>query len=253
MARKKIVAGNWKMNNSLLDAVELVRGIQSGMKDVPDVEIILFPPFPFLKTVTDLLIQEEDFFTGAQNCSEHDKGAYTGEVSATMVRSVGCSYVIIGHSERRQHFYEDGSLLARKVKQALSAGLRIIYCFGEQLNERNSSNQDEVVRSQLTDVLKDFPIEKASQLVLAYEPVWAIGTGVNATARQAQEMHAFVRKTVAGLLNSDAAAQMPILYGGSCNPRNAGELFACADVDGGLIGGASLKAADFCAIAKSFT
>jgi triosephosphate isomerase (TIM) len=252
MARKKIVAGNWKMNTGLDEAVQLVRGIQACVADTEGVEKILFPPFPFLKTVADLLIEEQTIFTGAQNCSAHERGAYTGEVSAAMLHSVGCRYVLAGHSERRQYFGENSGQLSLKIGQALAHGLTVIFCVGEQLEERKANRHFTVVTSQLTEVLGSFPAEKSGNLVIAYEPVWAIGTGMTATAAQAQEMHAFVRKALAGIFNGEIASTMPILYGGSCNAGNARELFACADVDGGLIGGASLKAEEFCRIIKSF-
>jgi triosephosphate isomerase len=253
MARKKIVAGNWKMNTTLSEAVELVRGIQHGLKGAPSVEKILFPPHPYLKTVADLLIEEQDLFTGAQNCSAHERGAYTGEVSAAMLQSVGCRYVLIGHSERRQYFGENSDQLAMKVEQALKHELRIIYCVGEQLEQRSSESHLQVVKSQIIEVLQKLKIEQTDQLVLAYEPVWAIGTGMTATAEQAQEMHRFIRQTLATLFSEKAAQEIPILYGGSCNASNARQLFAGADVDGGLIGGASLKAAEFCAIVRAFS
>jgi triosephosphate isomerase (TIM) len=253
MHRKKIVAGNWKMNTTLEEAVELVRGVQAGAKNTPLVEKILFPPFPFLKTVSDLLIEDQDIVTGAQNCSAHERGAYTGEVSAAMLKSVGCSYVLVGHSERRQYFGENSGLLAMKIKQALGHELKVIYCVGEQLSERNAQSHFMVVKSQLSEVLQGLTPENAENIVIAYEPVWAIGTGVTANTTQAQEMHGLVRETLAQIFSKEIASNMPVLYGGSCNAQNAKQLFAEADVDGGLIGGASLKPEEFSHIIRSFS
>ena len=252
MPRRKIVAGNWKMNATLDEAINLVRGIQAGAKDTDTVTKILLPPFPFLKTVADLLIEDPQISTGAQNCSPHEKGAYTGEVSAAMLRSVGCRYVLAGHSERRQYYGENSGQIAMKVQQAIDHDLSVIYCVGELLEERRIESHFNVVKSQLTEVLQGFPPGKLDRLVVAYEPVWAIGTGVTASAAQAQEMHAHVRTVLGSVFGADHAKDISIVYGGSCNPQNARQLFACPDVDGGLIGGASLKADDFCAIIRSF-
>jgi triosephosphate isomerase (TIM) len=252
MSRKKIVAGNWKMNTTLDEAVTLVRAIQSGVKDTDHVTKILLPPFPFLKTISDLLIEEQYIFTGAQNCSAHEKGAYTGEVSAAMVRSTGCRFVLAGHSERRHYFGENSGQIAMKLRQALDHELTVIYCVGEQLGERKIDRHFSVVKSQLTEVLQGFPAQRVENLIIAYEPVWAIGTGMTATTSQAQEMHAFARGVLSEIFGQEAAAQIPILYGGSCNAQNAPQLFSCPDVDGGLIGGASLKADDYSAIIRAF-
>ncbi len=250
--RKKIVAGNWKMNTTAAEAEELVNGIITRLKPNPEVEKIVFPPYTFLESVNNVVALEENFYTGAQNCNEFAKGAYTGEVSAAMLASVGCNYVLVGHSERRTYFNETSRQLVLKIEQALLHDLKVIYCFGEQLSDRKSNSHFEVVSQQLQEVLHGFSHDKADQLVLAYEPVWAIGTGETATPAQAQEMHAFVRKTVGAIFSEEIATMIPILYGGSCNAQNAKELFSCPDVDGGLIGGASLKAEDFCIIADSF-
>ena len=250
--RKKIVAGNWKMNTTLEDAGQLVSDILENLPPQAAVEKIVFPPFPFLKNVAQLLAHADNFYLGAQNCSEHAHGAYTGEVSAGMLRSVGCQYVLIGHSERRMYFKERDEQLVLKIKEALHQGLKIIFCFGEQLTERKSNIHFDTVTAQLQAVLSHIPEQDMNRLILAYEPVWAIGTGETATPAQAQEMHAFVRNCVAGLFSEKMAQGLSILYGGSCNAQNARELFACQDVDGGLIGGASLKAMDFCKIAASF-
>lgn len=240
------------MNTDLNEASKLASAIRDNSKDIKGVEKIIFPPFTFLLALNELVKNDGVLAIGAQNCSEHDKGAYTGEVSASMLRSVGCNYVLVGHSERRTYFAETPEQLIGKIKIALQNNLNVVFCFGEQLLERKSAKHFETVKQQLEAVLTSFPQEKISNLVLAYEPVWAIGTGETATPAQAQEMHAFIRKTLTTVFSKEIAEQMPILYGGSCNAQNAKDLFACPDVDGGLIGGASLKAEDFCTIMKSF-
>jgi triosephosphate isomerase len=250
MSRKKIVAGNWKMNTSLTEASELVKRVVKEAGNAPVIKIF-FPPFTFLKPVADELTSSNDFFMGAQNCSEHEKGAYTGEISASMISSVGGKYVLVGHSERRTYFKESNEQLTQKIQQALKNNLVPVFCFGEQLAERKSDKHFDTVMEQLT-VLKNFPKEQVQNFVLAYEPVWAIGTGETATPQQAQEMHAYIRKTLSEMFDASLASGISILYGGSCNAQNAKELFSCADVDGGLIGGASLKAEDFCKIINSF-
>ncbi|MBX3163163.1 MAG: triose-phosphate isomerase [Bacteroidetes bacterium] len=252
MKRKKIVAGNWKMNTTKEEAEKLAASIVQSSQAFQGVEKIVFPPFPFLQAVKTIVNNTANFFVGAQNCNHHDKGAYTGEVSAAMLKSVGCDYVLIGHSERRQYFTEDNIQLLSKTEQALTNNLNVIFCFGEQLNERKNNQHFETVKKQLHGVLNFFPKNKTEQLVLAYEPVWAIGTGETATPAQAQEMHAFIRKTVAEIFSQEITEQISILYGGSCNAQNAPELFSCPDVDGGLIGGASLNADEFCKIIGSF-
>lgn len=252
MSRKKIVAGNWKMNKSLQEAKNLVERITEQVNEFDEVIKIIIPPFPYLESVHNLTAAKANFHTGAQNCHTHGGGAYTGEVSANMLASVGCEYVIIGHSERREYFKEKDADFILKLKEALKHNLRPIFCIGETIHERKTDNHFKVVTQQLTDVLKAFSLEEFSRFVLAYEPVWAIGTGETATAKQAQEMHAFIRGIITDVYDSAIAANVSILYGGSCNPQNAQELFACKDVDGGLIGGASLNADDFCKIIFSF-
>jgi triosephosphate isomerase len=239
------------MNTTLAEASQLVNGI---LENAPQngVEKIFFPPFPFAKPVADLISGKSGFSAGAQNCSEHAKGAYTGEVSAAMLASVGCRYVLVGHSERRTYFKESGEQLVMKVKEALANHLQVVFCFGEQLAERKSNKHFDTVKQQLEEVLSQFKEPDTGNVILAYEPVWAIGTGETASPQQAQEMHAYVRKCIASIFSENVAADIPILYGGSCNAQNAPELFACPDVDGGLIGGASLKADDFCKITTSF-
>jgi triosephosphate isomerase len=252
MERKKIVAGNWKMNLNWVEAFDLASAIKDKSATIKGVDKIIFPPFPYLQMLSVILNGREDFSVGAQNSSEFEKGAYTGEVSAAMIQSAGCQYVLVGHSERRAYFSETTEQHILKIDQCLKNNLKIVFCFGEQLSERKDKSHFETVEKQLRDVLSHFPQKMAGRLVLAYEPVWAIGTGETASPAQAQEMHAFVRKTVAGIFTEEISKNITILYGGSCNAQNAKELFACPDVDGGLIGGASLKADDFCTIMTSF-
>lgn len=250
--RRKIVAGNWKMNNTSPQALSLVDGIIANLDNETITEIIICPSFALIGTIHQHIKDLPKIKLGAQNCSEYESGAYTGEVSAQMLASTGCSSVIIGHSERRTYFNESNEQLTAKLKQALKFGLHPIFCIGENSEERTKEKQFDVVEEQLKSVLGNFEMKELKSLILAYEPVWAIGTGVTATSAQAQEMHSFIRNTIAALFNFDYAMALPILYGGSCNAQNAKELFACPDVDGGLIGGASLKAEDFCKIVSSF-
>ncbi len=251
MSRPKIVAGNWKMNTSFSEALALANTILDKAPE-SDVIKILFTPFPFLHPVHYLIQNKNHFFTGAQNCSEHSSGAYTGEVSAAMIRSVGGAYVLVGHSERRAYFNETSEQLYKKIIEALVNELNVIFCVGESLNDRKKNLHDQTVRSQLEAVLKTFNPEQLKHILIAYEPVWAIGTGETATPQQAQDMHVNIRSVLKDLFNETLAQSTPILYGGSCNAQNAKELFSCKDIDGGLIGGASLKADDFCKIASSF-
>lgn len=248
--RKKIVAGNWKMNKSLAEAKslasELVTMTQAEVKN--NATVVLCTPFPYLLSVRDLLTGTK-LLVGAQNCSEHDAGAYTGETSASMLHSMGVPYVIIGHSERRQYFGEGGKLLAKKVDRALAQNLTPIFCCGEPLEIREKGTHEALVRQQTEESLFHLTAESLTKVVIAYEPVWAIGTGKTATTVQAQDIHAVIRKHIASKYGS-VAEGIPILYGGSVKPDNAKELFACPDVDGGLVGGASLKARDFVDIIK---
>ncbi len=241
------------MNTSWLEAFDLATAIKNKSEKIKGVEKIIFPPFPFLQMVKEIVKEEGDFYIGAQNCSEFQKGAYTGEVSAAMLRSLGCDYALVGHSERRQFFNESSTQLIAKINQAIENNLSVIFCFGEQLSDRKNNSHFETVNKQLLEVLSYFPKDQLPKLVLAYEPVWAIGTGETASPAQAQEMHAYVREQLASIFSKEDANELSILYGGSCNAQNAAELFACADVDGGLIGGASLKAEDFCTIMSSFS
>ena len=248
--RKKIVAGNWKMNTLLKDGMELAKAVEKLEKEkTSDALVIIAPPFTHLSRVKELI---EGVKLAAQNCASEEAGAYTGEVSPDMLKSVGVEYVILGHSERRAYYGEDDELLNKKTKLALAKGLRPIFCCGEVLEEREAGKLFDVIKEQLSVGLKDLTREEMAKVVIAYEPVWAIGTGVVASPEQAQEMHKFIRDLLAGLFDKEVADNMTILYGGSCKPSNAAELFANPDVDGGLIGGASLKAEDFLAIANAY-
>ena len=250
--RKKIVAGNWKMNMDLNEGVALATEINKHFNANPlnDKEVILCTPFIHLATVSRLT-DAPGVSAGAQNCNDHKSGAYTGEISAAMIRSTGAGNVIIGHSERRTLYGETDDLLALKTKEALRNGLRVIFCCGEVLSEREAGNHFEVVRRQLEKGLFILEEEDFSKCVIAYEPVWAIGTGVTASPAQAQEMHRFIRDLVAGRYGLQAAEETTVLYGGSCKASNAAELFANPDVDGGLIGGASLVKEEFCNIVRA--
>jgi triosephosphate isomerase len=250
--RKKIVAGNWKMNTDYSEGISLFSEIVNIVRDEKkgDQIAIICAPYIHLNSLSKL--GGETVKIGAQNCHQNESGAFTGEISAKMIKSVGCEYVIIGHSERRQYFAESDTLLAEKTKIALANHLTPIFCIGETLDERNNGNFFEILKSQLVNGLFILGAEDFSKVVIAYEPVWAIGTGLTATAEQAQEVHAFIRAEVAAHYDSTAAEETSILYGGSCNPKNAAELFAQKDIDGGLIGGASLKSRDFADIVKTF-
>jgi triosephosphate isomerase len=250
--RTKIVAGNWKMNKTLDEAIALSREVKAGLASGPPAacEVVLCVPFPFLAAVQSE-VAGSTIKSGAQNCSEHDPGAYTGEVSAAMLKSMKTPYVIVGHSERRQYFGETDPLLAVKVTKALANGLTPIFCCGEPLQIRESGTHEALVKKQVEESLFGLSPDQLSKVVIAYEPVWAIGTGKTATSQQAQDMHAVIRGHVAGKFGQVVAGGIPILYGGSVKPDNAKELFSCPDVDGGLIGGASLKASDFLAIVRA--
>ncbi|MBP6867567.1 MAG: triose-phosphate isomerase [Bacteroidales bacterium] len=250
--REKIVAGNWKMNTTIGEGKKLIEDILSGMDRVPaGVTLITATPFTHLCPAAHLIGDRRNPALAAQNCANRESGAFTGEVSASMLASVSCRYVILGHSERREYYGETNEILLEKIKLALAHSLRPIFCVGEVLQERETNMHFQVVSSQLREVLCQLDPEDFKKVIVAYEPVWAIGTGKTATSEQAQEMHAFIRAFLAGTFG-ELAQSTPILYGGSCKPSNAAELFSRPDVDGGLIGGASLKADDFLAIAGSF-
>jgi triosephosphate isomerase len=252
--RSKIVAGNWKMNKTLEEAHVLTTEIMALVAEEVKgpAKVILCTPFPFLFPVRQLLGTASRISVGAQNCSEHEAGAYTGEVSAAMIASLGVKYVILGHSERRQYFGEDGKLLAKKIDIALKYSLTPIFCCGEPLEVREQNGHERLVKQQVEEALFHLPADQLQKIVVAYEPVWAIGTGKTATSQQAQDMHAVIRKHLGSKYGEAVADSISILYGGSVNAGNAKELFAGADVDGGLVGGASLKAREFVEIVKSF-
>lgn len=251
--RTKIVAGNWKMNKSFEDAENLLFEIaQLAEKEiVRKATIVVCPAFPFLELAGDIL-EELNIGIGAQNCYPVDSGAYTGEVSAAMLASIAVDYCIVGHSERRKYFKEDNTFISEKVKSLLKHEIIPIFCCGEVLEEREAGKHFEVVENQLKESLFNLSADDFSKLVIAYEPVWAIGTGLTASPEQAQEMHAYIRSCIARKYDKKLADITTVLYGGSCNATNAAELFAQPDVDGGLIGGASLTANDFWTICKSF-
>lgn len=248
--RKNIVAGNWKMNTVLEEGVELASQVNDQLKEhKANCEVVICVPFTHLVSVKGVI--DEPLKLGAENCSEHVKGAYTGEVSAAMVKSTGASHVILGHSERRQYFGENNEQLLAKTKLALENGLTPIFCVGEVLEERENGTFNEVVKGQV-EALFELSADDFGKIVIAYEPVWAIGTGKTATAEQAEEMHAHIRRTIEDKYGKEVAENTSILYGGSCKPSNAKELFSKPNVDGGLIGGASLEADSFMGIVKAF-
>lgn len=245
--RKNIVAGNWKMNKNYEEGRSLARDIVAKLQP-SDTIAILGVPYIHLKGVSHIISDINNLCLAAQNCHQEDGGAYTGEISVNMLKSVGCDYVILGHSERRAYFQESDELIAAKVEKVLSAGLIPIFCCGEQLPVREAGDHEKLVAQQVKEGLFGLSEEDFAKVVIAYEPVWAIGTGVTASPEQAQEMHAFIRSLVADKYSAEIADATSILYGGSVKPANAKELFSQADVDGGLVGGASLKGADFLAI-----
>lgn len=251
--RKKIVAGNWKMNKTLQEANTLASEVLAMVNDEVqgDVRVIFCTPFPYLQSVKTIIGNHTRIAVAAQNCSEHESGAYTGETSAVMLKSLDIPYVIVGHSERRQYFHEDGKLLAKKVDVALKNGLSPIFCCGEVLEIREKGTHEQLVKQQVEESLFHLSADDLKKVVIAYEPVWAIGTGKTASAQQAQEMHAVIRKHIAAKYGESTADAITILYGGSVNAANAKELFANPDVDGGLVGGASLKSREFTEIIKS--
>lgn len=251
--RKKIVAGNWKMNKTLQDGIQLTNEVINLVKAKPDNSVIAIfgTPFIHLPEVSKL-VDNKRFYIAAQNCSWEPKGAFTGEVSAEMIKSTGATYVIIGHSERRSYFKEDDAMLLKKVNLVLQNGLKPIFCCGEVLQERESGIHFKVVEKQLGETIFKLTPDNFQKLVIAYEPVWAIGTGKTASPAQAQEMHKFIRESISAKFGKQVADDTTIQYGGSCNAANAKELFSNPDVDGGLIGGASLKAEDFVSILYSY-
>ena len=248
--RKKIIAGNWKMNKTVEEAVELAKAIKLELGDCKEVDVVVCPPFTATKAVGDV-IADTLINLGAQNMSSEDDGAYTGEISHTMLKELFVRYVILGHSERREYYKETDYWVNRKVKKALEKNLRPIVCVGEKLEDREGGKTEAVVEEQVRGSLADIPAAAYNDLVIAYEPVWAIGTGKTATAEQAQEVHALFRGIVADMVGAEAADAVRIQYGGSMKPGNAPELLAQPDIDGGLIGGAALDAASFAGIVKA--
>ncbi len=250
--RKKIVAGNWKMNKVFSEAETLITEIADALDEVEliNTEVVLCPPALYLEMATDVAY-ESNFKVGAQNVYPADSGAFTGEISPLMLKALNVSYCIIGHSERRKYFKESHDFLLQKIDALLEHDIRPIFCCGELLPERESNQHFAVVKKQVEESLFHLGVDAFSKVVVAYEPVWAIGTGVNASKEQAQEMHAYIRQLIAGKYDVETAENTTILYGGSCNGKNALELFSQPDVDGGLIGGASLKAEEFMQIVSS--
>ena len=242
---KKIVAGNWKMNKNLQEGIELAQGLNEALAaDKPNCDVVICTPFIHLAKVSEI-IDHNVIGLGAENCADKASGAYTGEVSAEMVKSTGAEYVILGHSERREYYNETPEILKEKVELALANGLKVIFCIGESLAQREANEQNAVVKAELEGSVFHLTPEQFKNIVIAYEPIWAIGTGKTATAEQAEEIHAYIRSIIAEKYGQAVADDTTILYGGSCKASNAPELFAKPDIDGGLIGGASLKAADF--------
>lgn len=247
--RRTLIAGNWKMNGSLQSIAELMDGIKAGVSDVSNADFAVCPPAVYLMSVKDL-IEDAPIGLGSQNICDQESGAFTGELAPSMLKEAGCQYAIIGHSERRSLYGESDELIASRFAMAAKSGITPIFCIGETLEERESGITEDVVSRQLDAVINTQGIEALGSSVIAYEPVWAIGTGKTATPEQAQDVHAFIRNKL-DALNVEVAAKVQILYGGSMNAGNAKELLSQPDIDGGLIGGASLKAADFLAIGKS--
>lgn len=249
--RKKVIVGNWKMNKDIHETATLINELKERLKDFRnEVDIVLCPPFTSL-VVAKSLVQGTPMKLGAQNMSHQDDGAYTGEISARMIKTIGCEYVILGHSERRQYFKESDELVNAKVKKTLKAGLTPIICVGETLEERESSVTDKIITTQIRGVLHELSSDEVQKCIIAYEPVWAIGTGRNATTDQANQVHKLIRKLVSQLFSWGLAEKLLIQYGGSMNAQNAADLLSQSDIDGGLIGGASLKSDAFVAIIQA--
>lgn len=247
--RKKIVAANWKMNLNLTEGAQLVNDLFNGLPELSEhKQVVIAPPYLHLTQTASQLSGMDNVNLGAQNCHHEASGAYTGEVSASMLKSAEVAYVIIGHSERREYFKEDSAMLAKKVNQVLINEMKVIFCCGEPLEVRDANTQKAWVETQIREGLFHLSAAQLKNVVIAYEPIWAIGTGRTASSAQAQDMHAHIRGVISAQYGAEAAANMSVLYGGSCKPSNAAELFECPDVDGGLIGGASLKASEFLGI-----
>jgi triosephosphate isomerase (TIM) len=251
--RKKIVAGNWKCNTTVNEGIELAKNVNDLVinKGAKDVVVVLGVPFTHLESIVKV-VDPNRINVSSQNCASEPKGAFTGEVSSAMVKSTGASYVILGHSERREYYHETGETLNKKVALTLDQGLTPIYCCGEPLSIREAGTQNAYVKQQLDETIFLLPVEKFIKVVIAYEPIWAIGTGRTASSQQAQDMLAYIRNLISEKYGKSIADETSILYGGSCNAANAGDLFSQADIDGGLIGGASLKAEEFLAIINAY-
>lgn len=250
--RKNIVAGNWKMNMTLQEGIALAKELNETLTaEKPNCDVVICTPFIHLASIAQFLNQDI-IGLGAENCADKEKGAYTGEVSAAMVKSTGAQYVILGHSERRGYYNETPEILKEKVLLALANGLKVIFCIGESLEEREADKQNEIVKAELEGSVFNLSAEEFKNIIIAYEPIWAIGTGKTASAEQAEEIHAYIRSVIAEKYGEQIADDTTILYGGSCKASNAKELFSKPDIDGGLIGGASLKAADFKGIIDAF-
>jgi triosephosphate isomerase (TIM) len=250
--RKPIIAGNWKMNKTITEALDLVRQLTMALKDIKDVDILVCPVFTALHSVSQA-VEGSNIKMGAQNLFWEEKGAFTGEVSALMLKDTHCEYVIIGHSERRSIFKETNENVNKKIKSALKAGLLPILCVGERLEEREANKTYDIISEQIKGSLADISADELEKIIIAYEPVWAIGTGKVATPEQAQEVHAFIRKLIAKNFGKDTAERLRIQYGGSVNPANIKNLISQPDIDGALVGGASLKAEDFIQLVQACT
>jgi triosephosphate isomerase (TIM) len=248
--RKPLIAGNWKMHNTLTETIDLLNGLKRSLIDCNEVDVLVCPPYTSLSDAHDILI-DSDIALGAQNIYWQEKGAFTGEISPAMLKDVGCTYAIVGHSERRQYFGETNETVNKRIRAALKAGLTPIVCIGEVLSEREAGKTLSVIENQLKEGLVGFEKEDIAKIVIAYEPVWAIGTGKTATPEQAQEVHKFIRDWIKENIADDIARELRILYGGSVKPDNTKELMGQSDVDGGLVGGASLDAASFTGIVKN--
>jgi triosephosphate isomerase len=251
--RKKVVAGNWKMNTNIEEGIQLANDVNILVTEQgnSDVEVIIAPPFTHISEATKQ-VDSNKISVAAQNCATKDSGAFTGEISANMIKSIGAKYIIIGHSERRAYYNETDEILLEKVKMVLSKSLKPIFCCGEVLEQRESNDHFNVITSQIENTLFNISEDEMKNIVIAYEPVWAIGTGKTASPEQAQEMHNHIRTIIKEKFGNDIAENISILYGGSCKPSNAKEIFSKPDVDGGLIGGAALKAEDFIQIINAF-
>jgi triosephosphate isomerase len=250
--RKKIAAANWKMNLTLQQGEELVDAIlKTGVNVKPNQKVLLAVPFPYLVSIQNKLANINGFSVSAQNCHHLKSGAYTGEVAASMLKSIGVEYCVLGHSERREYNAESNEMLTQKVNQCFENGLTPVFCCGESLAIREAGTQNEFVAKQLEESLFNLPVEQFKKIIIAYEPIWAIGTGKTASTQQAQDMHASIRAVIAKKYGQELANEIPILYGGSVKGANAVELFSSPDVDGGLVGGASLMADEFSAIIKA--